>query len=210
MKKNVVTLTLALLVIFVCSSLFADELTKPIQEGEVVIAPETATINYDREVKKGDFEKASYARRGEIFDLAYKELYLNAITRFPNENLDIRDLKVVWRKAEKDKTTTFTASAQSVRMPEGQYSFAKSLTKPLLENEKQLVTGSVSTNFTYTRKTKLRSLIQYEDAYEAAYIRLVREAQAKYDARADVRAISLKLTDEDKVEATATVIVPAE
>ena len=210
MRKNVLNLTLALLVIVVCSSLFADELTRPIQEGDVVIAPQPSVINVDREIKRNDFNRDNYSRRPEIFTMAYNQLYLDAVTRFPNENLDVRDVKVTWSKAERDKTTTFIANGQVVRLPEGHFSHARQLTRPLLEEERPFISGAVSTNFTFPRKTTQRVILQDEEAYEFAYSRLLREAQASFDARADVRAISLKLSNEDHIEATGTVIIPEE
>ncbi|MCL1827261.1 MAG: hypothetical protein FWG20_04380 [Candidatus Cloacimonetes bacterium] len=211
--KNILTFGLVLLVLFGFVALYAD-ITKPIAEGETdhaAIATEFDLQGVD--VKEKDFAKADYSRRPEIFEKCYRTLYAEAVKKFPNENVDIRNINIAKKNYDsKLKKTNFTSNARVVILPEGTFSEAKALTRPWLEEEKEFGKGAVSADFGLTGEPLHAIDLPFNTrVWDQAYTVLLQNAQEQHGNTADIRDIKITVKDKESNKttygATAVVIV---
>jgi len=213
MKKNILTTGLLILLLFAFSTLLAN-ITKPIAEGEKDLAP--IAIEFDligNEVKAADVDKETYARRPEIFTKAYRHHYLEAVKKFPNENVDVRNINVTRKNYDKKKgKTNFTSNARVIVLPEGTFSEAKALCKPMLEDEKEFIKGALNVDFRRPGQPHEQDVPFDVGVHDQAYTSLLQKAQEQYGPTADVRDMKITVKNKDNDHrttygATAIVIV---
>ena len=200
MRKNIFTIGLVLVILLAMSALFAD-LTRPIAEGEVDRAPNSIEFLFEgTDVKATDLTDPNYSRREEIFSMAYRQHYVEAAERFDGENFDIRNIAVTRRSFDRRRNqTTLASTARVVILPEGSFSEAKRLTRPLLNEDKEFVQGAVSGEFNLPDTVLRYGNIPFDvRTWDTAYATLLPQAQAQYGPTADVKGLTIGVKERDE------------
>ena len=206
MKRNIFRIGFVLLVFIAFTVLYAD-LTMPIKEGETDHAPSVIEYQLDgSEVKDADISNPNFNRREELWGLAYRHHYNDVAQKFPDLNFDIRNISITRRSWDsKNKKTTFSSNARVVLLPEGTFTEAKLLTRPITDEEKEFIKGAISGDFRLEERT-LHYVNVPHDArvWSQAYTTLVYNAQAQYGSTADVKNIKVEVKSRESNTTTYT------